>query len=1301
MKHFLLPLVASVPFLFPFSLAQSDSQDLVYNARLQLCPQTCDFLGPDPSQWTTYSDLVELALCPETILFTLNVFNLLSDDNGRVRITACSTGTGGSPGLTSGEFRAAYLDDESMPLESPRLDIVQRRDVRVRRQDTSGTCGAVPKTVTVDVKDAWSGASASSPAAVEDAVLQLAHHIETDVDSCGQIIIFAAADHMRIVVGAVVGGDVDKSSAGKLLKAAYRHELASSTSFVRQSCTDIARGRGVGIYADLSGDTTAVQKAMGTWAMGKCLGSAEFSTSGQKSSSAQLTILASPFGDDAASSTSSSTTLSARTNRHLVQSNPLSSRAFCRTIQVKSGDGCASLAARCGISGANFEKFNSKVPNLCSTLKDKQYVCCSAGDLPDHTPQPQANGICFTYDVTAADSGCWDIADRHGITVEDIETYNKKTWGWGTCENLNKFTTICLSKGNPPMPKEDPTALCGPTVVGSSDRRPSNWTKVNEMNPCPINACCNVWGQCGFTQDFCIPYPVKGGGPGSSERGKNGCVASCGLGFSNNDKPPAQFRSVGYFEAWNEERPCLHMDISQFDDTRYTHIHFAFATITPDFKVNVTTGIVGKQFEKMRKLNTKAKKILSFGGWAFSNDYATSPIFRQSVNDANRQAFANAVVKFAKDNGLDGLDFDWEYPGAYDIPGSVPGHKDDGANYLRFLEMVKKQLPSGMTLSIALPASYWYLRGFPVEKMAKVVDYFVYMTYDLHGQWDHGSKWSNTGCPTGNCLRSHVNYTETWDALGMVTKAGAQAAQVLVGVSSYGRSFKMADPKCDGVMCKFTGSNTTSLATKGECTKTAGYISDAEINEIISLSKMYDDPVKTWSDPKSGSDFMVWDGTWVAYMSRQEKDIRIKQYKGINFGGITDWAVDLQAFRGDEGNGYDGSDDQYAGTPLPSCDNEYDTLAAVADDADNIPSHCWAYYTLGGLVKELATAMERYDDIKADYDGKFKWYSRYINEMIDPTIRDWLNDRESPKGAGDLTGKGNKYFTCKYKNHGESSWAYEGNCPIPDNKRGPWSSQVIEYKVKNQREFEEGIAKDLGIGWEWLQWGVKDYGYKCDGQSPSQCQMSTYELYTGHYPVKKSKIDIPNPEKIMEAAKSNLTNIQNQLEASLMSTGLGLFSADGFNDVDSAISLGSLVGQIAQAVDSMGTVIEIGEDVAEQYKKNLILNIVSLLLLVVPIAGEFGAALAGLTRLARFARLAGEVGDLAQGLAEIAANPSATPLVIAELLLGHAGVSKRPEDRYREGAGVREGIDRADMSRMGSVYKGVDDKVQKVCKRCV
>jgi GH18 family chitinase len=67
-------------------------------------------------------------------------------------------------------------------------------------------------------------------------------------------------------------------------------------------------------------------------------------------------------------------------------------------------------------------------------------------------------------------------------------------------------------------------------------------------------------------------------------------------------------------------------------------------------------------FEDFKKL-TGVKKIMSFGGWSFSTEADTFPIFRDGVSSAQRLAFANNVVQFAIDNNLDGLDFDWEYPG--------------------------------------------------------------------------------------------------------------------------------------------------------------------------------------------------------------------------------------------------------------------------------------------------------------------------------------------------------------------------------------------------------------------------------------------------------------------------------------------------------------------------------------------------------------------------------------------------------------------------------------------------------------
>jgi GH18 family chitinase len=71
------------------------------------------------------------------------------------------------------------------------------------------------------------------------------------------------------------------------------------------------------------------------------------------------------------------------------------------------------------------------------------------------------------------------------------------------------------------------------------------------------------------------------------------------------------------------------------------------------------------------------------------------------------------------------------------------------------------------SVSIAAPASYWYLKAFPIDRIAAVIDYIVYMTYDLHGQWDAGNPNTYDQCDSGRCIRSHVNLTETRNSLAI------------------------------------------------------------------------------------------------------------------------------------------------------------------------------------------------------------------------------------------------------------------------------------------------------------------------------------------------------------------------------------------------------------------------------------------------------------------------------------------------------------------------------------------------------
>jgi hypothetical protein len=132
----------------------------------------------------------------------------------------------------------------------------------------------------------------------------------------------------------------------------------------------------------------------------------------------------------------------------------------------------------------------------------------------------------------------------------------------------------------------------------------------------------------------------------------------------------------------------------------------------------------------------------------------------------------------------------------------------------------------------------------------------------------------------------------------MITKAGAPSKKVFVGITSYGRSFKIQKAGCTGPQYRFVGvgENYTSAAAPGRCTDTRGYIGEWEIRDIIARYEggieMGDDDTagyRRWHDDETDSDILVYDDTeWVAWMDYETKLRRWVKYMGWNFGGTSD-----------------------------------------------------------------------------------------------------------------------------------------------------------------------------------------------------------------------------------------------------------------------------------------------------------------------------------------------------------------------------------------------------------------------------
>ncbi|KAJ5805984.1 uncharacterized protein N7503_003586 [Penicillium pulvis] len=170
----------------------------------------------------------------------------------------------------------------------------------------------------------------------------------------------------------------------------------------------------------------------------------------------------------------------------------------CWSILIKSGDTCATLAEKCGITTTKFSEYNTD-SSLCSTPTAGKPVCCSSGTL-DLPPEAGSDGLCYSYTLQADDT-CAIIADGYEITVDEIKAYNNATFGWNGCNKLDQGSFICLSSGSPPMPVSLPDAICGPQVPGTV--RPSNMSDLDDLNPCLGTNCkCNLSvGQCYNTVD--------------------------------------------------------------------------------------------------------------------------------------------------------------------------------------------------------------------------------------------------------------------------------------------------------------------------------------------------------------------------------------------------------------------------------------------------------------------------------------------------------------------------------------------------------------------------------------------------------------------------------------------------------------------------------------------------------------------------------------------------------------------------------------------------------------------------------
>lgn len=177
------------------------------------------------------------------------------------------------------------------------------------------------------------------------------------------------------------------------------------------------------------------------------------------------------------------------------------------------------------------------------------------------------------------------------------------------------------------------------------------------------------------------------------------------------------------------------MKPSQIPLGYYTHINYAFSLIDPaSYRLTPMDETTGSLYRSVSGLKAKQPDLqvwIAVGGWAMNDPGPYRDVFSHlAASEAAQDQFFESLITFMLNNGFDGVDLDWEYPVA-DDRGGVEADFDNYVNFLSRLRARLNNLGTPVGVSITLPASYWYLRGFDIVRLEPYLDWYNIMTYDI------------------------------------------------------------------------------------------------------------------------------------------------------------------------------------------------------------------------------------------------------------------------------------------------------------------------------------------------------------------------------------------------------------------------------------------------------------------------------------------------------------------------------------------------------------------------------------------
>ena len=231
---------------------------------------------------------------------------------------------------------------------------------------------------------------------------------------------------------------------------------------------------------------------------------------------------------------------------------------------------------------------------------------------------------------------------------------------------------------------------------------------------------------------------------------------------------PQQFVSPG-----SQNETELKAQGFTWTDTTWTHTASGLtgAYPIPKQKVGGKPGLIAQAHSK------GVKVMASIGGWSMCKH------FPEMAADPVKRARFMQGAKTLIGLGFDGIDIDWEYPGAAGMNIENYSNADYG-NFLILMKDIRATIGADKLITAAFSANPTQLEGFNWPELDKVMDHYNFMTYDYNGGW---SNKAGHNSPLYDYTDSEYP-TFNWDSLAkFIMSKGVTSSKVNMGFGFYGR----------------------------------------------------------------------------------------------------------------------------------------------------------------------------------------------------------------------------------------------------------------------------------------------------------------------------------------------------------------------------------------------------------------------------------------------------------------------------------------------------------------------------------